>query len=88
MKLTICTINLNNAFAHDMDWSEANYYPEFKSAITSSYLRIYGSLKLNPDMNFTFPGYISFESSDPGETIITENIKFHNLNNDVFFDGF
>ena len=38
-------------------------------------------------MNFTFPGYISFESSDPGETIITENIKFHNLNNDVFFDG-
>ncbi len=82
-----CNVNLNNVFAHDMNWTEAIYYPEFKSGINSAYLRIYGSLKLNPDMNFTFPAYISFESSDTGETIITENIKFHNLNNDVFFDG-
>jgi gliding motility-associated-like protein len=80
-------INLNNAFAHSMDWSDANYIPEFKSANSGAYLRIYGSLKLNPDMEFTFPGFISFESTHTGETILTENVKFHNLNNNVYFDG-
>lgn len=80
-------INLNNAFAHNMDWSNANYTPEFAGDNTTAYLRIYGSLKLNPLMNFTFPAYIWFESSDPNETIITEGIKFHNVNNNVYFDG-
>ncbi len=80
-------INLNNAFAHNLDWSDAGFIPEFKSANSIAYLRIYGSLKLNPDMEFTFPGYISFESSNKEETITTENIKFHNANNNVYFDG-
>jgi gliding motility-associated-like protein len=81
------SINLNNAFAHNMDWSAAGFMPELKSPRNEAYLRIYGSLKLNPEMEFTFPGYISFESSNKGETIITENIKFHNINNNVYFDG-
>ncbi len=80
-------IDLNNALAHDMDWSDAGFIPEFKSGNSGAYLRIYGSLKLNPDMEFTFPGYISFESSDTSETIITENVKFYNVNNNVYFDG-
>ncbi len=58
-----------------------------EAPIAMHYLRIYGSLKLNPEMEFTFPGYISFESSDSSETIITENVKFNNVNNNVYFDG-
>ncbi|MCD4683543.1 MAG: gliding motility-associated C-terminal domain-containing protein, partial [Bacteroidales bacterium] len=80
-------VDLNNAFAHDMDWTGANYIPEFSGSHNSAYLRIYGSLKLNPIMDFTFPGYIYFGSTDSSETIITENIKFHNSNNNVYFDG-
>lgn len=82
-----CNIDLNNAFAHDMDWTGANFFPEFDGDRNSAYLRVYGSLKLNPAMNFTFPGFIYFGSRDLGETIITENIKFHNVNNNVYFDG-
>jgi gliding motility-associated-like protein len=80
-------VNLNNAFAHNMDWSEADNFPEFKGTNFSAYLRIYGTLRLNPQMKFTFPAYIWFESSDPDETILTEGIKFNNLNNNVYFDG-
>jgi gliding motility-associated-like protein len=81
------SIDLNNAFAGYMDWSEAEFKPDFKGNISTSWLRIYGSLFLNPNMEFTFPGYISFESSHPGEIIMTEGIKFHNINNNVCFDG-
>jgi gliding motility-associated-like protein len=80
-------INLNNAFAHNLDWTNAGFVPEFKSANSIAYLRIYGSLKMIPEMKFTFPGYISFESSNKGETIVTANNQFHNLNNNVYFDG-
>jgi len=80
-------IDLNNAFAGYMDWSSAGFIPEFKGNINTSWLRIYGSLKLNPDMIFTYPGFISFESSHPEETILLEGVKLHNINNSVFFDG-
>jgi gliding motility-associated-like protein len=80
-------INLNNALAHNIDWSSAGFIPEFTGLSNSAYLRIYGSLKLNPEMDFTFPAYIWFESSDPNETIETKGIKFYNLNNNVYFDG-
>jgi len=80
-------INLNNAFAHNMDWSAAGFVPDFKGTSNGAYLRIYGSLKLNPLMNFTYPAYIWFESSDSNEIIITEGIKFNNVNNNVYFDG-
>jgi gliding motility-associated-like protein len=80
-------VNLNNAFAGYMDWSAAEFVPEFKGNINSAWLRNYGSVKLNPNMIFTFPGFISFESSHQGETLLLEGIKFHNINNSVFFDG-
>jgi gliding motility-associated-like protein len=80
-------VNLNNAFAGYMDWSAAEFVPEFKGNISSSWLRNYGSVKLNPNMIFTFPGYLSFESTHMGETLLLEGIKFHNINNKVFFDG-
>ncbi|MBL7105506.1 MAG: gliding motility-associated C-terminal domain-containing protein [Bacteroidales bacterium] len=81
------TVNLNNAFAHNLDWSQANYLPEFSGLSSGYYLRIYGSLELNPEINFTFPGYIYFGATNPGQTIITSGIKFHNVNNNVYFDG-
>ena len=81
------TVDLNNAFAHNIDWSQIGYLPEFASVHDLSYLRIYGSLKLHPYLFFTFSGPISFEASNPGQFITTDNIRFHNKNNDVFFDG-
>ena len=80
-------INLNNAFAHDMYWTDANFIPEFSGNYSGAYLRIFGSLELNADMDFTFPGYIYFESVDNNETITTCGVKFHNVNNDVYFTG-
>lgn len=80
-------VSHNNAFVHDMDWSTANYFPEFSGNNTSSYLRIYGSLKLNPEMDFTYPGYIYFGSIDSTETIETSGVKLDNVNNNVCFDG-
>jgi len=80
-------IDLNNALVHNMDWSSVDIIPEFSGNITSANLRIYGSLSLHPDMNFSFPGYLYFEANSPGQTILTNNVKLHNVNNNVTFDG-
>jgi len=83
-------IDLNNAFAHNMNWSQADYLPEFSGSYPFSryyYLRIYGSLEFTPDMYFSFPGEIYFEARDPNQTIITKGVKLHNFNNNVYFNG-
>ena len=81
------SITRNNAFARNMDWTGATFQPEFTSTYSGSYLRIFGSLWLNPELNFTYPGYIYFESRLPGEVIETTGVKFHNKNNNVYFYG-
>jgi len=81
------TVNLNNALAHDMRWTDALFAPEFDGSYNTLDLRIFGSLYLNEDMNFTFPGNIHFESRNTGEIISTQNVKFHNKNNNVYFSG-
>ena len=83
----VVTVDQNNAFACNFIWSGVNYIPEFAGNYTGDYLRIYGSLELSHDMEFSFPGYIWFESRTPGQTVTTNGIKFHNVNNDVHFDG-
>jgi len=83
----LVNIDLNNALVHNMDWSTASFMPEFSSNYYGANLRIFGSLTLNSEMSFTFPGYIFFEANNPGQTIVTNNIKLHNANNNITFDG-
>ena len=80
-------IDLNNALVHNMDWSTAGFMPEFSGNYSGTNLRIFGSLTLNPEMSFTFPGQIFFEANNPGQTITTNNLKLHNSNNNITFDG-
>ncbi len=80
-------IDLNNALAHNMDWSSAAFNPEFSGNNTSANLRIFGSLELNTEMNFTYRGQLFFEANNTGQTIITNGIKFLNSNNNITFDG-
>ncbi len=80
-------VDQNNAFAHTMIWTEENLKPEFSGASSAFYLRLYGSLKFMPDVDFTFPGLIYFEARDTGQVINTTGVKFHNSNNHVYFNG-
>ncbi|MCB2222186.1 MAG: gliding motility-associated C-terminal domain-containing protein [Bacteroidetes bacterium] len=83
----LINIDQNNAFAHNLDWSGLPDSAVFSGSYGGSYLRIYGSLQLHPMIDFTYPGFISFEATQEGQTIQTENVKFHNYNNNVYFDG-
>jgi gliding motility-associated-like protein len=83
----VVDVNLNNAFAHDLLWYDVGYIPDFAGSNNSYELLIFGSLVLHPDMEFTFPGEIFFESNDTAEVIQTHGIKFHNVNNNVYFKG-
>ncbi|MCB0805938.1 MAG: gliding motility-associated C-terminal domain-containing protein [Bacteroidales bacterium] len=80
-------IRMNNAFAHDMHWVDVSDMPELDGTISSSVLRIYGSLFLNENMTFGFPGQVYFESRDTNEIIETKGVPFHNTNNNVHFLG-
>ena len=66
-----------------MDWTGALNSPELSGSISNN-LRIYGSLKLIPGMNFTFLGQVMFESTSLGRTITTGG---NSLNNNVYFQG-
>ena len=83
----VVTVDHNNAFAHNFIWDGVANTPGFAGNYTGDYLRIYGSMELSPDMLFSFPGFIWFESRTPGQTVLTNGVKFHNVNNDVHFDG-
>ncbi|MBN2174271.1 MAG: gliding motility-associated C-terminal domain-containing protein [Bacteroidales bacterium] len=83
----VVKINLNNAFAHDLLWLDVGLTPDFSGTSSNYELLIFGSLLFNPDMEFTFPGEIFFESNDTGEYIQPNGIKFHNVQNNVYFNG-
>ncbi|NOX48581.1 MAG: T9SS type B sorting domain-containing protein [Chlorobi bacterium] len=89
----IVHIDQNNVFMYDMTWTEEDHKPGLAGissnccGATGFYLRIYGSLKFMPDVDFTFPGFIYFETGDTGQVINTTGVKFHNLNNHVYFNG-
>ena len=80
------TVDLNNAFAYDLIWSDELENPLFVADEYTA-LRIFGSMELSQNMNFLFEGPIYFESSEPGQTIRTNGLKFYYLNNSFFFDG-
>ncbi|MCD4735575.1 MAG: hypothetical protein K8R53_05995, partial [Bacteroidales bacterium] len=74
----------NNVNCKDMDWTGATFDP-ILAGIATCYLRIYGSLTLNPNMNYNFAGKIVFEATNIGNTILTAGIPLDN--NYLYFSG-
>ncbi|MCX6240421.1 MAG: hypothetical protein NTX43_01245 [Bacteroidetes bacterium] len=70
-------------YCHDMDWTGANYNPTFAGG-GNYFLRIYGSLKLIPEMFITYQGYVYFEATTPGKTVISGG---QSLNWQAVFQG-
>jgi hypothetical protein len=67
----IVTNDTTIAYCRDMDWTGATNNPTFEAANTSIELKIFGSLTLNPVVNFSFNGNLTFTSFNPGKTIQT-----------------
>jgi gliding motility-associated-like protein len=79
-------VDLNNAFSHNFIWRDAQFQPSLQGP-SSSNLFVFGTMDLLPDLKFDFEGPIYFEATNPGQTITTKNVKFHNSANNVFFSG-
>jgi hypothetical protein len=67
----------------NMNWSGVTNLPTFAGDYANT-LKIYGSLTLASNMDFTFEGPISFEATTAGKTITTYN-KF--INSSLSFNG-
>ena len=76
-------IDVGNATCHNMSWTGAAYQPVFESSDTN-FLRIFGSLDLNTDMNMDLYGPVFFESTHAGNFIASKGRKFLN---DIYFQG-
>ncbi len=74
-------IDIGNATCHNMDWTGSLFHPFFYSPDTN-YLRIYGGLKLAPNMIMNLFGTLFFESTHNNNHILNRGVGF--LNNIVF----
>lgn len=83
----VVIVDQNNVFARDMDWSGAAFEPALNGEYWGDFLRIYSSLTLIPEMEFWYPAFITFESRDTNKIIQTAGIPFHNINNNIYFNG-
>ena len=70
------TVNSANPVCRDMNWTGARFTPKFTGLNT---LRVYGSLKLIPAMNWNYTGQIYFESTSPGRTITSAGKIFYSI---------
>jgi len=67
----IVTNDTTIAYCLDMDWTGATNNPTFEAANINIQLKIFGSLTLNPNVNFSFNGALTLTSFNPGKTIQT-----------------
>ncbi len=77
------TINIENAYCHNMDWSMATNMPNLAGPIENN-LHITASLTLIANMQHSFEGNYHFESEEMGNTITTAGQPF---NYDLLFSG-
>lgn len=77
------TIDLANATCHNMNWHGATGNPSLKGA-DSVNLKVYGSMRLAPNLVNNFSGKVLFEATNEGKTIETKEIVF---NDTVIFQG-
>ncbi len=80
------TVNSEHIFCHSMNWTDASNSPVFDNILGFRYLdlNIFGSLTLNKNMDFAFDGKINFESTNAGNTILTNGIT---IKTDILFKG-
>ena len=77
------TINTDNAFCRDMNWSGVANQPTLTGS-ESRVLSINGSLQLSPDMTFSFAGDINFKGTESGLQI---DLAGHQLARNTLFSG-
>jgi len=73
----------NVVVCRDMDWAGALNNPTL-TGNSSQILRIYGSIRLIDQMNFSFLGQVYFEATTLGHTITSAGQSFHNS---IYFQG-
>jgi hypothetical protein len=62
------TVDQTIVYCKDMDWTGVLNYPSFQSSFYSNTLKVFGSLKVSPNMNFDFNASLSFKQ--PHQAII------------------
>lgn len=80
----IVTIDTTITYCQDMDWTGTTNNPVLEAATSGMELKIFGSLTLNPVVNFSFNGQLTFTSVNPGKTIQTFS---HILHSPIEFNG-
>ncbi|NCA78038.1 MAG: hypothetical protein EOM90_17060, partial [Alphaproteobacteria bacterium] len=80
-------VNVANAECRNMDWTDALNEPTITSSSPNNNLKIYGSLLLNPAMNFTFSGSVYFEGESPAKDTWEIDMAGESFSNAVYFDG-
>ena len=76
-------VDIGNATCHNMDWTGAKFNPVFFSPDTN-FMRIYGGLKLNQQMNAGLKGPLFFESTHGNNHILMRSQSFKT---NVYFQG-
>lgn len=79
----IVTVNTENAVCKTLDWSAVTHIPTFVNS-TSVNFKIFGSFILSPNMLYDYAGTLTFESTTPGNVLVTGE---HELLNNIIFDG-
>lgn len=67
----IVTNDTTIAYCRDMDWTGATNNPVYEAVNSTIELKVFGSLTLNPFVNFSFNGKLTFTSFNTGKTIET-----------------
>jgi len=77
-------INAEQVFCNTIDWTAATNTPGFSNSFENAALHIFGSCRLNQNMNNNFDGQILFRSENAGNEIESNNNQF---NADIYFEG-
>ncbi|PHN05602.1 gliding motility-associated C-terminal domain-containing protein [Flavilitoribacter nigricans] len=77
------TVNTDIVFCRNMNWTGASGNPVFVGS-PQQVLSVYGSIILNANMDFNFPGEIRMSSLEPGQSITTNG---HQLGKTLTFEG-
>jgi hypothetical protein len=82
-------VQINSAEAEclDMDWSAADFSPTLLSSSSTNNLRVFGSLNLNPNMNFAFSGKVYFEGQVTAKSAYNIFTGGQSFNNHIYFNG-
>ncbi|HLG35600.1 MAG TPA: T9SS type A sorting domain-containing protein [Bacteroidia bacterium] len=67
----IVTNDTTIAYCRDMDWTGATNNPVYEAVNSTIELKVFGSFTLNPIINFSFNGKLTFTSFNAGKTIAT-----------------